>query len=290
MGMTSSPSPWEPFLQRFDTYMAAARLAPRTRHLRVTYLRRLAQLNPDPYLVGAEELLVFQSNPRWSANTCKSAHDAICAFYRWAVDWDGLQVSPAVKLPAVSVPRGVPRPAGEQAIDDALAAATDRDRLMVALGAWAGLRRAEIAGVRWDDEIDGWLFVHGKGGVSREVPMAAELVVLWDAERSRRRAGRFGTGWRYRLDPASPFVFPGMKGEAMDPFTVGRVLSDALGGRYSAHQLRHRFATRFYEDSGDLLALQQTLGHSSVSTTQIYVLVSRKAKAAGVVRITGRAA
>ena len=58
----------------------------------------------------------------------------------------------------------------------------------------------------------------------------------------------------------------------MAPGSVGRILKRLLGVR--GHRLRHRFATNVHERTGNLLALQQLLGHSSPNTTAIYAQVS----------------
>ncbi len=63
---------------------------------------------------------------------------------------------------------------------------------------------------------------------------------------------------------------------------VGKAMRRALGFASSAHALRHRFATRAYAGTHDLLAVQRLLGHASPATTQIYVAVSDDALRAAV--------
>ena len=65
--------------------------------------------------------------------------------------------------------------------------------------------------------------------------------------------------------------------EAVSAWEAGRNLSRALGPGWSGHTLRHRFGTRVYAASGDLLSLQQLLGHSSPATTRQYVALSDEA-------------
>jgi integrase len=83
-------------------------------------------------------------------------------------------------MPSVRVPAGVPRPAPEQVVSAALAAAEHepRERLMLALAAFAGLRRAEIARVHTRDVTEEGLRVRGKGGTVRVIPIHPVLVEL----------------------------------------------------------------------------------------------------------------
>jgi len=81
------------------------------------------------------------------------------------------------------------------------------------------------------------------------------------------------------------YIFPSQRtgsGHVSDG-TVQQAVRRACG--VAPHQLRHRFATRVYEATGDLLAVQQLLGHASVATTQRYVGVSRDRLVAAMVAV-----
>lgn len=69
-------------------------------------------------------------------------------------------------------------------------------------------------------------------------------------------------------------VFPGQIDGHISPNYCGKLLSRLMPEGWSAHKLRHRYASRGFAATGDLLAVQQALGHSSVATTQRYVQVS----------------
>jgi integrase len=145
------------------------------------------------------------------------------------------------------------------------------------LAAYAGLGRAEIAGLQWDDISDGRVRVRGKGGRVRVVPLLPELAAELTAERARRDASGSGTGYRYRAGLAGPWLFPGTRGGPILPDSLGRAALKALGAAYSVHTLRHRFATRAYAGTRDLLAVQQLLGHSKPETTTRYARASAAA-------------
>lgn len=130
--------------------------------------------------------------------------------------------------------------------------------------------------------LDVQLRVDGKGGRVRRVPMLPRLEVMLAQERARREVGRIGTGWRFEVDPFSPYVFPSHQVEHLSPYTVGAVLSTALGGQWTGHTLRHRFATLAYGVDRDLLTVQQLLGHSKPETTARYTATPAGAAAAAV--------
>lgn len=250
---------WDGEINAYAKYERAAGSAPLSLRVRLSYLSRLARDHPDPWAVTLDDLLSFLSRPDWKPETRKSARSAVRSFYRWGVLMGKVPVNPASDLPPVRVPLGVPRPAGDAALSAALSAASPRVRKMILLGALAGLRRAEIAAVHSRDITDGLLYVRGKGGRGRAIPLHPTLAHL--------------------LNGADGWLFPGPRGH-LSADHVGRLLSRALGGRRmggSAHQLRHRMLSKAYAVERDLRAVQELAGHAQVTTTQIYTAVPQGA-------------
>ena len=243
-------------------------------------LRTLAELHQhrSPWKLTLGDLEAWLTDKDWSAETRKSARSAVRSFYAWAVKNKHIRRdrNPAVELDPVPVPHRLPRPAKETTIDAALAHADDRLRLMLLLAAKGGLRVSEIAGLRWD-AIDGaWLLVRGKKDRERRFVMPAELRDALAAEFERRRTGHLGSGFRYGVGDPSVFVFPGKRG-GMNPTWISEVLSRALGGTTTAHQLRHRAATVGLQETGNLASVQDFLGHSKPETTRNYAGVDERA-------------
>lgn len=128
---------------------------------------------------------------------------------------------------------------------------------MAMLAAYAGLRASEIARVR-EDDFDGYrLLVRGKGGKERLLPIRHPELLK-------------------QLTEMRGFAFPGPNGH-MTPGHVTKLLSRALDGKWTAHTLRHRAATKAHEGTRDIFAVSKMLGHSRVETTQRYVRVGEDA-------------
>lgn len=159
-----------------------------------------------------------------------------------------------------------------KALEDPQAAALARvaraDRgpagLAVLLGLYAGLRREEIARLRFDEIRGGWLVFVGKMDVTREIPIHPRLIGRLEAERRRARG---------------PFVFPGDVDGHVNPTTVWtwsrRLGLQALGYAVSTHVLRHTAIATLNDRTGDLRAAQSFAGHRSPETTVLYTRVSR---------------
>lgn len=252
-------------------YAAECRAAghrPATLRQRLSFLRRA----PDLLTADRGQLVAWLAQDHWSPETRKGARNALRSFYQWAVETGVRADDPSAKLRPVRVPASAPHPTPDDVWTLAMLVATDRDQLMLLLGAHAGLRRTEIATLRWSDWRGGQLHVVGKGGKARPIgiPVSPQLGDALTLERARRQLGQAGTGWRHQPDPESPWVFPGRDGGHLAPETVGDVLSRLLGPGWSAHSLRHRFATRAYAGQRDLLTVQKLLGHASPTTTARY--------------------
>jgi integrase/recombinase XerD len=149
-----------------------------------------------------------------------------------------------------------------------------RDRAMLETMYAAGLRVSELIGLRVDDVhlTDSFLLCRGKGGKERIVPIgkaAAEAVRRYSAE--VRPA---------LLKEPADVLFLTRRGRAFTRQGFWKILgaygrATHLATKISPHVLRHSFATHLLERGADLRAVQLMLGHSQITTTQIYTHVSR---------------
>lgn len=253
---------WSTELDAYVMHLRAAGRSVATIRLKRQHLERALTWfdAPTPWAVTLEQMTEYLATHDWAPESRKSVRSSLRGFYHWAEDVGHVDVDPSRKLPTVSVPQGLPHPAPTLILDGALATADTRTLLMLKLAAYAGLRRAEVAGLHTDDILGGEaLRVTGKGGKVREVPLHPALAeALAGVPRG--------------------FVFPGKDAGHLSPDRVGRVMADVLGSGWTAHSLRHRFATRAYAAERDLLTVQQLLGHSSVATTQRYTQVPDSAR------------
>ena len=152
-----------------------------------------------------------------------------------------------------------------------------RDRAILELLYAAGLRVSELVSLDWNDlDIGGrTLRVVGKGGKERMVPFgqpAAEALRTWlgDWDLIRSRAPSESAE-----DSLAEPVFLNFKGGRLTDRSVRRIIDravdeSALSLGVHPHALRHTFATHLLEGGADLRAIQELLGHASLSTTQRY--------------------
>ena len=245
---------WQEQVGAYAVHLAASGAAPSTVRLRRMHLERaLTWLDVPPWDVTTEQVEAYLAAHDWAPETRKSVRASLRSFYSWGEESGQAASDPTRRLPSIRVPAGTPHPAPTDVLDAALAHAGGRERRMVLLAALAGLRRAEIAGLHSDDVEADALRIHGKGGTVRRVPLHPVLAA--------------------ELAGVSGFVFPGKDGGHLSPDRVGRVMAALLGAGWTAHSLRHRFATRAYAGERDLLTVQRLLGHASVATTQRYTEV-----------------
>ena len=191
---------------------------------------------------------------------------------------------PTVLLEPPKLPRGLPKALSEAQVESLLRApdtATPlglRDRTMFELMYACGLRVSELVGLPLAalNPRQGVLRLTGKGGKQRLVPIGEEARDWLDrylAEARPELAAGHGN---------SPSMFLSNRGAAMTrqmfwTLTKRHAVSAGIDSRrVSPHVLRHSFATHLLNHGADLRVLQLLLGHSSLSTTQIYTLVARE--------------
>jgi integrase/recombinase XerC len=145
-----------------------------------------------------------------------------------------------------------------------------RDQAVVETLYSTGIRAAELVGMNRDDinRDDRLIRIRGKGRKERIVPIGQTALGAIDDYLSRKKEGA-----------ENPAVFTGRAGNRLTVRTVQRILEIrrkklGLAQKASPHTLRHSFATHLLEAGADLRAIQELLGHASLSTTQRYTHVN----------------
>ena len=149
-----------------------------------------------------------------------------------------------------------------------------RDRAILELLYATGARVSEIVNMDLDDLIDPEIVrLFGKGSKERIVPVGkyAQAAVAAYLVRVRPTLATLSRG--------TPALFLNQRGSRLSRQSIWQIISNAalaakLGGEVSPHTFRHSFATHLLEGGADVRVVQELLGHASVTTTQIYTLVT----------------
>jgi len=257
-----------------DRFLASALLADATRR---TYRVDLAHfsrwldgrgLSLDG--VGVRELADYagdlgRARPRLAPSSIARRLAAVRSFLRFTLGAARVPEAPF----APRQPRRLPDPPRASEIETLLAGLEGdgpialRNRALMELVYSAGLRTAEAVGldlgdVDFEQEI---VHVRGKGGKERVVPLGEEAA-WWVATYLERARPQL-------VSNGQPALFVSVRGQRLDTSTLRRISPHP-------HRLRHAFATHLLEGGADLRTIQELLGHSSLSTTQIYSHVDGK--------------
>jgi integrase/recombinase XerD len=180
--------------------------------------------------------------------------------------------------PPSRLPKAIPIESVERLLEAASIGDTPvalRDRALFEVLYGAGARISEAVGLDIDD-LDlglGSVRLLGKGDKQRVVPLGSYAVSALDAYVVRGRPVLAANG------RGIPAVFLNQRGARLSRQSAWGALQQAatragLGGHVSPHTLRHSFATHLLDGGADVRVVQELLGHASVTTTQIYTLVS----------------
>lgn len=212
---------------------------------------------------------------------------------REMVDSGILERDPAPALKLRTRERPLPRTLGQRDVAmliDAIDCSTVRglrDRAMLEMAYGCGLRVSELISLKLQqvNPAAGVVVVFGKGNKERMVPMGdAATTALREYLAHRHQAASDAPGAparKARRQPKpSPYVFLSRLGKPMTRQAFFKALKGWAAGErrlswVSPHTLRHCFATHLLEGGADLRAVQEMLGHSDISTTQIYTHLSK---------------
>ncbi len=285
-------------IERFGLHLRAERsLSPHTTRAYLSDLRQFASAvgAKAPGALRSDDVRRFlaERHGRTEPASLSRKLAALRAFFRFLVREGVIAADPSAGIPAPRTPRRLPRPlavddcqvlmtasgaSAPRAASEASAERSElRDRAIVELLYGAGLRVGELVAldVRDVDLTRGEVRVLGKGGKERVVPLPAaarEALSAWLAP--RRRPGVLGEPLFVALRARR-----GERSRRLDPRDVRRrlaqrALAAGLSDRVHPHRLRHSYATHLLDMGADLRAIQELLGHTSLSTTQKYTAVS----------------
>ncbi|WP_432843788.1 site-specific tyrosine recombinase XerD [Dactylosporangium sp. CA-092794] len=224
--------------------------------------------------------------PPLSASSAARAASAVRGLHRFALLEGLAPADPSREVKPPALPKRLPKALDVDQVSRLLAGPADgplalRDRALLEFLYGTGARISEAVGLAVDD-LDlaarpGMVVLHGKGGKTRLVPMGSYARSALDAYlvRGRPALSANGTG--------RPTVFLNARGGTLSrqsAWTILRKAAQRAGlpvdgpGGVSPHTLRHSFATHLLDGGADIRVVQELLGHASVTTTQVYTLVT----------------
>ena len=207
---------------------------------------------------------------------------ALKRFYRYLLRENRINVDPTLNLGSPKLPRSLPKSLAEADVERLLESADIhtalglRDRAMLETLYATGLRVSELVSLKLTalNANDGVLRVTGKGNKDRLVPLGEEAVLWLTRYLADSRPLLLG-------QQPSAAVFVTARGEGMTRqafwyLIKRRAVAAGITRPLSPHTLRHAFATHLLNHGADLRVVQMLLGHSDISTTQIYTHVARE--------------
>jgi integrase/recombinase XerD len=215
-------------------------------------------------------------HPPLAASSAARALVAVRGLHKFAVREGLVMLDPAREVKPPAAPRRLPKALPVQDVLRLLETpAALRDRALLEVLYSTGARISEAVGLDLDDidSTERTVLLDGKGGKQRLVPIGRPALDALDAYLVRARPD-LAAGGR-----GSPAVFLNRRGGRLSRQSAWQTLKVAaeqagLTASVSPHTLRHSFATHLLEGGADVRVVQELLGHASVTTTQIYTLVT----------------
>ena len=203
-------------------------------------------------------------------------------FFRYLVREGGIHEDPTAQIAMPKIGRSLPKSLTEEEVESLLGAPVvsdplgNRDRTMLEVLYATGLRVSELVNLGHSQVNlnQGVIRILGKGSRERLIPLGEEAV-RWLTEFEHGPRGEI------LLERQTDFLFPTRRGDRMTRQAFWHIIKRyarkaGISKELSPHTLRHAFATHLLNHGADLRVVQMLLGHSDLSTTQIYTHVARE--------------
>ena len=235
-------------------------------------------------VIHIRSYLAYLNHEQYAKRTIARKISSLRSFYKFMLREEYIEQNPFTKVRTPKLDKRLPVFLEESEIDSILDLPDTsplglRDQAVLELLYATGCRVSELIGLRLADVDLSGLFVllHGKGNKDRIVPIGHTckdaFLRYYEQSRSPLMA-------KYHVDEHQ-YVFVNNRGGILTDRSVRRILDKyvqmlALQKHISPHTIRHTFATHLLEHGADLRAVQELLGHASLSTTQIYTHITNE--------------
>lgn len=241
----------------------------------------LTTLNASLLSANSIQLMQFMGQPKkLSSKTLSRRLASIKRYYRYLFRETLISIDPSTELVAPRIGRSLPKSVSEADVEALLLAPNTeerlglRDRTMLEVLYASGLRVSELVGLE-STQVNlrqGVVRVVGKGNKERLVPLGENAIYWLTKYLNEGRIALVG-------DHMTRALFPSSHGKPMTRQTFWHrvkkyAVTAHIDGQISPHTLRHAFATHLLNHGADLRVVQMLLGHSNISTTQIYTYVA----------------
>ena len=221
-----------------------------------------------------EKYVQSLSKSKYAKSTVNRKIVSISSFFNWCINQKKLNIKDIKQIKNIKTERKLPTILTSNYINnllDTLPTSTSkeiRDRTIIEILYSSGLRVSELTNLKVNDfKNNKSLKVLGKGNKVRILPMTDKSFNYMNLWISKYRS-------EYKNEKSGNYIFLGVRGGKISDREIQRIVNLRLGT--FPHSIRHTFATHLLDGGADLRVVQEMLGHTDPSTTQIYTHVSKK--------------
>lgn len=209
---------------------------------------------------------------------------SVRTFFAYCKKYNYIKTNPALELKTVKLPKRIPRYMTEQEVDNLCNEPEqkpllwqERDKALFEMFYSSGCRVSELANLRFSDFMEGFTkaIVKGKGNKDRVVYFAKEAQAALKIYLDDRKKILL----EKKVENEPEYIFINQKGNRLSAAGIRWIVSrysgvEGTNHHISPHAFRHTFATQLLSNGADVRAVQELLGHSSISTTQRYTHIT----------------